>query len=568
MSKHFVSIGQNFKAYLLVFIISLPAGAWAQTVAEGKQGAVASRSMLASQVGLEIMKSGGSAVDAAVAVGFALAVTYPSAGNLGGGGFMMLHTEAGDVLALDFRETAPELASKNMFLDDAGSVVKGLSIETHMAAGVPGSVAGLLEALEKHGTLSRQQVLAPAIKLAEEGFPLPSDIAAQFSRHQKQFKKHPASARSFLNQNKTYQAGEIWKQADLANTLKLIALHGRDGFYKGKVAELIVAEMDRGNGRISHKDLSGYEPVWREPIRGTYRSFDIWGMPPPSSGGILVQQMLNMLEPYILDKSRRNREETIHLMVEAERRAYADRAEYLGDPDHYPVPVKKLLDKAYAKQRFSDFNVQHASDSEAIGPGKWPEESSETTHYSVMDAKGNAVSVTTTLNTAYGNKIVVAGAGFLLNNEMDDFSIKSGFANTYGLVGNEANAIAPNKRMLSSMSPTIVTLGDKPLLITGSPGGSTIITTTLQVLVNVFDHHMTLASAVKSPRFHHQWKPNKIFYEPGALNEAEISALKNKKHVEIVPSPWKIGDANSVIRRNKGFISVSDPRNMGGALAY
>ena len=568
MFKNLFSIGQNFKSYILVLIICLPAVTWAQTVAEGKQGAVASRSMLASQVGLDIMKNGGTAVDAAVAVGFALAVTYPSAGNLGGGGFMMLHTESGEVLALDFRETAPGLASKNMFLDDAGSVVKGLSIESHLAAGVPGSVAGLLDALEKHGTLTRQQVLAPAIKLAEEGFPLPSDIAEQFSKHQKEFQKHPASARSFMNQNKTYQAGEIWKQADLASTLKLIAQNGRDGFYKGKVAELIVAEMGRGNGRISHKDLSGYEPVWREPIRGTYRSFEIWGMPPPSSGGILVQQMLNMLEPYTLDKSRRNREETIHLMVEAERRAYADRAEYLGDPDHYPVPVKKLQDKAYAKQRFSDFNAKYASDSEAIGPGKWPEESRETTHYSVMDAKGNAVSVTTTLNTAYGNKIVVAGAGFLLNNEMDDFSIKPGVANTYGLLGNEANAIAPNKRMLSSMSPTIVTLDDKPLLVTGSPGGSTIITTTLQVLVNVFDHHMTLASAVKSPRFHHQWKPNKIFYEPGALNETEISALKNKKHVGIVPSPWKIGDANSVIRRNRGFISVSDPRNMGGALAF
>jgi gamma-glutamyltranspeptidase/glutathione hydrolase len=255
-------------------------------------------------------------------------------------------------------------------------------------------------------------------------------------------------------------------------------------------------------------------------------------------------------------------------MIEAERRAYADRAEYLGDPDHYTVPAKKLIDKDYAKQRFSDFNSQYASDSKTIGPGKWPEESRETTHYSVMDAKGNAVSVTTTLNTAYGNKIVVDGAGFLLNNEMDDFSIKPGFANTYGLLGNEANAIAPNKRMLSSMSPTIVTLKGKPFLVTGSPGGSTIITTTLQVLINVIDHHMTLASAVKSPRFHHQWKPNKVFYEPGALNETEIVALKNKKHVEIVPSPWKIGDANSVIKRNRGFISVSDPRNMGGALAY
>ncbi|MBL4608539.1 MAG: gamma-glutamyltransferase [Pseudomonadales bacterium] len=568
MFKRLISVVRHAKKYLLIIVFTLPASVWAQTTAEGAQGAVSSRSMLASQVGLDIMKQGGNAVDAAVAMGFALAVTYPSAGNLGGGGFMMLHTEAGEVLALDFRETAPGTAAENMFLDDSGSVIAGMSTETHLAAGIPGSVAGLLEALNKHGTFSREKVLAPAIKLAEEGFPLPSDIATQFSKHQDKFKKYAGSARSFIKKNKTYQAGEIWKQPDLALTLKLIAAQGRDGFYKGKVADLIVAEMEKGNGRISHNDLLSYEPVWRKPIHGTYRSFEIWGMPPPSSGGILVQQILNMLEPFVLDKSRRNQDETLHLMIEAERRAYADRAEYLGDSDFYPVPIERLIDKTYAKQRFSDFDVQKASNSDEIGPGAWPEESRETTHYSVMDAKGNAVSVTTTLNTAYGNKIVVDGAGFLLNNEMDDFSIKPGFANTYGLLGNKANAIAPNKRMLSSMSPTIVTLNGQPFLATGSPGGSTIITTTLQVLINVVDHNMTLASAVKSPRFHHQWKPNKVFYEPGALSEAQLSVLRSKNHVGIIPSPWKIGDANSVIKRKRGFISVSDPRSMGGALAY
>ena len=556
------------KKLILLVVLVFPSMLLAQTVAEGKHGAVSSRSMLASQVGLDIMKQGGNAVDAAVAVGFALAVTYPSAGNLGGGGFMMIHTAEGEVVSLDFRETAPGLASEAMFLDEKGAVKQGISTETHLAAGVPGSVAGLLEALKQHGSLSREVVLAPAIKLAEEGFPLPADIAKQFSRHQKKFDLHPSSGRSFMNGKNAYQAGDQWIQNDLASTLKLISRYGRDGFYKGKVANLIVKEMQRGNGVISEEDLLAYQPQWREPIHGSYRGFEVWGMPPPSSGGILVQQMLNMLEPYTLDKSRTKRSDVLHLMIEAERRAYADRAEHLGDPDYYSVPIKKLINKEYAKRRFSDLDFNHASNSDDIGAGQWPNESRETTHYSVMDGSGNAVSVTTTLNTAYGNKIVVDGAGFLLNNEMDDFSSKPGHANTYGLLGNKANAIAPNKRMLSSMSPTIVTLNKKAFLVTGSPGGSTIITTTLQVLINVMDHHMALANAVKSPRFHHQWKPNKVFYEPGALTEADISSLKSKKHMDITPSPWKIGDANSVIRRSKRFISVSDPRNLGGALAY
>ncbi|MBV1871026.1 MAG: gamma-glutamyltransferase, partial [Gammaproteobacteria bacterium] len=304
------------------------------------------------------------------------------------------------------------------------------------------------------------------------------------------------------------------------------------------------------------------------PIRGSYRGFEIWGMPPPSSGGVLVQQVLNMLEPFPLDQPQTTRGDLFHMMIEAERRAYADRAMHLGDADYYPVPVKKLIDKGYAKTRFSDFNPSMASNSDEIGAGQWPAESRETTHYSIMDNLGNAVSVTTTLNTAYGNKIVVEGAGFLLNNEMDDFSSKPGHANTYGLIGNKANSIAPNKRMLSSMSPTIVTFNKQPYLVTGSPGGSTIITTTLQVLINVIDRKMTLENAVNSPRFHHQWKPNKVFYEAGAFSDSEIEGLKSKKHVSIIPSPWKIGDANSVIKRDKRLISVSDSRNQGGALAY
>ena len=556
------------KKYLLLGLLVFPSFIWAQTIAEGKHGAVASRSMLATQVGLDVLKRGGNAIDAAVAVGFALAVTYPSAGNLGGGGFMMIHTASGDTFALDFRETAPGKSSETMFLDDDGQVEKGVSTTTHLAAGVPGSVAGMLDALHRYGSLSRQVVIAPSIKLAEEGFLLPLDIAQQFSKHEKKFAEHSGSLRSFMNGTKSYREGDRWIQKDLANTLKLISLHGRDGFYKGKVADLIVNEMRKGNGIISHQDLISYKPVWRNPIRGSYRGFEIWGMPPPSSGGVLVQQVLNMLEPFPLDQPQTTRGDLFHMMIEAERRAYADRAMHLGDADYYPVPVKKLIDKGYAKTRFSDFNPSMASNSDEIGAGQWPAESRETTHYSIMDNLGNAVSVTTTLNTAYGNKIVVEGAGFLLNNEMDDFSSKPGHANTYGLIGNKANSIAPNKRMLSSMSPTIVTFNKQPYLVTGSPGGSTIITTTLQVLINVIDRKMTLENAVNSPRFHHQWKPNKVFYEAGAFSDSEIEGLKSKKHVSIIPSPWKIGDANSVIKRDKRLISVSDSRNQGGALAY
>lgn len=556
------------KKIVFYCLIVLTHWAHAGTFAEGKQGAVASRSVLASQVGVAIMQQGGNAIDAAVAVGFALAVTYPSAGNLGGGGFMLIHTPEG-VQALDFRETAPASATPDMFLDAQGQVIANSSVSTPLSSGVPGSVAGLLAAWEKYGTLTRMQIMAPAIKLAAEGFIMPTDIAEQIAGHFDEFKHYPGSLQSFSHDGKPYKAGELWRQQELAETLKRIAEKGRDGFYKGVTADRLIAEVKRGHGRISHEDLANYQAVWRNPVRGHYRGFDIWGMPPPSSGGVLIVQMLNMLEPLNLGSTGTRRSENIHAMIEAERRAYADRSEHMGDADFYPVPIEQLISKAYAKKRFADFNPARASDSEKIAAGAvWSQESHETTHYSVMDKKGNAVAVTTTLNLDYGNKIVVKDAGFLLNNEMDDFSIKPGHANSFGLIGSKANEIAPRKRMLSSMSPTIVTFNGRPMLVTGSPGGSTIITTTLQVLVNVLDYRMSLEKAVTAPRFHHQWQPNKIFYEAGALNGQELLDLKNKHHTGLTLSPIPIGDANSVIKTNSGFTAVSDPRNLGGAAAF
>ena len=539
-------------------------------VADGAHGVVASRSALASQVGVDAMKAGGSAVDAAVAVGFALAVTYPSAGNLGGGGFMVIRLANGDVVANDHRETAPSSASRDMYLDETGDLVPGLSTASHLAVGVPGTVAGLLDVLAAHGTLSLEAVIAPALKLAEEGFALPDDIAAQLERLHERFAKYPASVAKFAKPNGLpHQVGDTFKQPDLAATLARIAEHGHAGFYGGRTADLIVAEMRRGSGLISYQDLKDYQSIWRAPIRSAYRGFEIVSMPPPSSGGVLLAQMLNMLEAYEVGAMGFDRPDTVHLMVEAERRAYADRAEYLGDPDFYDVPVAMLTAKDYARQRFTDFDPKIATRSELVGAGaRWPEESPETTHVSVIDAAGNAVAYTTTLNHGYGGKMVVAGAGFLLNNEMDDFSAKENTANTYGLIGREANAIAPRKRMLSSMTPTIVLKDDKPYFVTGSPGGSTIITTVLQVVVNVTDHGMDLPAAVAAPRFHHQWQPDRVVFEQGRLSMETQSALAGLGHINLAEINFRIGDANSAMRVGDRLIGVADPRNAGGAAGF
>ncbi len=540
----------------------------------GAHGMVASRSAIASQVGVDIMRAGGNAIDAAVATGFAMAVTYPAAGNLGGGGFMVIRLSDGRVVTNDHRERAPSGAQRDMYVDANGNVVPGLSTTSHLASGVPGSVAGMLDVLEKYGTLPRKTILAPAIRLAKDGFVLNYDLAREFQENTDQFRKYPGSARVFLKRDgSVYQQGDLFKQPELARTLELVAAKGKDGFYAGTTAKFVVAEMQRGGGLITAKDLADYRSVWRDPIKGTYRGFRIYSMAPPSSGGVLLVQMLNMLEPYDLKASGYGSAATIHLMIEAERRAYADRAEYLGDPDFYPVPVDELIAKSYARKRFADFDAEHASLSSKIGPGHVhgaTHESPQTTHLSVMDAAGNAVAYTTTLNLSFGSKIVVDGAGFLLNNEMDDFSSRENTPNSYGLIGREANAIAPGKRMLSSMTPTIVVDGDgHVLLATGSPGGSTIITTVLQIIVNVVDHRMDISDAVGMPRFHHQWLPDRVVYEPWGISPDTLKTLE-KQGNSMLLLPWGrgIGDANSVMRSGVELLGMSDPRNQGGAVGY
>jgi gamma-glutamyltranspeptidase/glutathione hydrolase len=537
----------------------------------GRHGMVASRSAIASEVGADIMREGGNAIDAAVATGFALAVVYPDAGNLGGGGFMVIHLSDGRVVTNDHRERAPAAATRDMYLDAKGNVVPGLSTASHLAVGVPGSVAGMLDVLEKYGTLPRKKILAPAIALAKQGFVLNDDLAGQFAENAEQFRKYPGSAHVFLKRGgAAYLPGDRFKQPELAKTLELISAKGRDGFYVGPTADLIVAEMKRGGGLITAKDLADYRSVWREPIKGTYRGYQIYSMAPPSSGGVLLVQMLNMLEPYDLKASGFGSAATIHLMVEAERRAYADRAEYLGDPDFFPVPIAELTAKPYARLRFSDFDATRASVSTSIGPGQIAHESPQTTHLSVMDSAGNAVAYTTTLNLSFGSKIVVEGAGFLLNDEMDDFSSRENTPNSYGLIGRVANSIEPGKRMLSSMTPTIVVDSKgQVVLATGSPGGSTIITTVLQVIVNVLDHGMDIADAVGMPRFHHQWLPDRVIYEPWGISPDTLKILESRGHT-FVTLPWGrgLGDANSVMRSGDELLGMSDPRNRGGAAGY
>jgi len=557
---------KNILISLLIFVF------WASSAhaeyLRTENGMVSSRSDMASEVGSKILAAGGNAVDAAVATAFALAVVYPSAGNLGGGGFMMVSLANGEVYAQDNREKAPAAAHRDMFLDSAGDVDRNLAVNSLQASGVPGTVAGLLDALERFGTMSRQQVMAPAIELAEHGFILNDDLASQFLDNMDGFSKYPASLAKFSKQGQPYQSGDLWLQADLAQTLKLISAQGRDGFYKGHTAELIVAEMQRNNGLISMDDLATYEALWREPIHGTYHGYDIWSMPAPSSGGVLLVQMLNMLEPFNLAELGFGSTATVHLMIEAQRRAYADRAEFLGDPDFVEIPTQMLTSKEYARTRFADFDPLKATDSASIGAGSWPEESTQTTHFSVADKAGNAVAMTTTLNRSYGNRIVVPEVGILLNNEMDDFSSKPNSPNSYGLIGRDANEIQPGKRMLSSMTPTIVTQAGKPVLITGSPGGSVIINTVLQVVLNVIDHGMDAESAVSSPRIHHQWQPDNVRYETGAISDAVAAELTTMGHKGLTSSRFGMGNANSIKIDNAIIEGVSDPREAGGVAGF
>ena len=575
MQIHYRIPGRGVLFLLVVLTLYIgiqvsPARAASPEPVYGTQGMVVSRSSQASAAGLDILRQGGNAIDAAVATGFALAVTYPSAGNLAGGGFAVVHLQDGSVITLDHRETAPKSAHRDMYLDDKGEIIRGMSRQSRASSGVPGSVAGLLALQERYGTMTRQQVMAPAIHLAEAGFELDHDLADQFNGVSRSMQEFPSSMQIFTNDGQPYAAGDTWIQSDLAKTLKLIAENGRDGFYAGETARLIVAEMAKGNGLISMQDLSEYQPVWREPVTSKYRGYDVYGMPPASSGGVLIAMMLNMLQPYDLKAMGWGSAEFIHLMVEVERRAYADRTQHLGDMDFYPVPLQQLVSMEYASNRMANFDPARASRSDDIGPGSWPAESPETTHYSVLDAAGNAVALTTTLNSGYGNKIVVSGGGFLLNNEMDDFSIKENTANQYGLLGREANSIEPGKRMLSSMSPTIVTRDGKPYLLTGSPGGSTIITTVLQVLVNVLDHEMSVADAVSLPRIHHQWQPDMIMHDAFAISADTKEKLQAMGHMTFREMGFGrgIGDANTILLKDGTMYGMKDPRNPGGAAGF
>lgn len=535
------------------------------------QAAVVSATVQASDAGIEIMKKGGNAVDAAVAVKFALAVTFPAAGNVGGGGFMVYRGADGTTAALDFREMAPGAAHRDMYLDKQGEVIDRLSTYGHLASGVPGTVDGMIKALEKYGTMPLETVIEPAIRLARDGFPLSWREAQALNRNRARFSNFESSTAYFTKpEGELFREGELFIQHDLANTLERIARHGRDGFYAGHTADLIVAEMKANGGIITHEDLERYESVWRPPLVVDYKEYQLLMMPPPSSGGIAVGQMLKKLEPYDLSRLGYNTPQTIHLMAEAMRRVYADRAEHLGDPDFYEVPVSGLLNTSYNRTRMSSFQPARASRSEEVSHGSpvMIRESEQTTHFSVVDTDGNAVAITTTLNGGYGSFVAIGGAGFLMNNEMDDFSIKPGFPNMFGLVGGDANAIEPGKRMLSSMTPTIVTRGDRLNMVLGTPGGSTIITTVLQVFLNVAEFGMNIQQAVAAPRIHHQWLPDQLYFEPFTFNNHTRERLEWMGH-QLNERAFYTGQANCILITEDGRIDTgADPRGENHASGF
>ena len=515
-----------------------------------EHGVVVSAHIEASEAGVEVMKQGGNAIDAAVATGFALAVVYPVAGNIGGGGFMVIRFSNGDATSFDYREKAPLASSRDMYLDKAGSPVDALSRRGHLASGVPGSVDGLLKAHEKYGKLPLKDVLAPAIRLAEHGFVLSHRQAERFNANFKSFSTFPGTRKYFTKGDPTrkYVEGERFVQQDLSRVLKRIETHGRAGFYEGLTAELIVAEMERGQGLITHEDLRAYESIERQPVVGLYRDYKIISMPPASSGGVALIQLLNAVEPYDIREMGVHASATIHLMGEAMRRVYADRAEWLGDMDYFDVPVKALIEKEYMRSRMALFDPDRATPSESVVSGNpVGYESSETTHYSVVDGSGNAVSVTTTINGVFGSHVVVDGAGFFLNNEMDDFSAKPGAPNMYGLIGSQANAIEPGKRMLSSMTPTIIEDPEGRLfMVIGTPGGSTIITTVFQVILNVLDHGMDIQQAVTAPRIHHQWLPDIMQFEHRGLPKDVVVNLE-KRGWTVVEREGTSGRADGIV---------------------
>jgi gamma-glutamyltranspeptidase / glutathione hydrolase len=536
----------------------------------GAHGMVASVSRIASAVGLDVLEHGGNAVDAGVAVGLALSVTYPFAGNLGGGGFMMIRMADGRVAAIDYREEAPAGASHDMYVGKDGELVPRLSTSGYLASGVPGTVAGLSLALSKFGTIPWAEVIEPARKLAADGFPVSYALAGSLE-HSRAVGAFPEGKRIFQRNGEFYKEGEILKQPELAATLQRLKTRGAREFYEGDTAHMIAEDMRDHGGLITLDDLKNYKAVDRTPVQGTYRGYDIISMPPPSSGGIALIEMLNILEHFDLASMGYNSSDDYHLVVEAMRRAFADRAEFLGDPDFVKVPWSGLISKKYADQLAKTIEPHRATASSAVGHGDpAPYESNETTQFTVVDAAGNAVSNTYTLNGGYGSGVVVKGAGFFLNNEMDDFAAKPGVPNMYGLIQGEANSVAPRKRPLSAMTPTFVVKDGKLYIATGSPGGPTIINTVLQVITNVIDHHMNIQQAVDAPRIHHQWLPDEIRYEPLGMPDDARKALEAMGY-HFAQRGGYMGDAESILIDPETGLrwGASDPRNPdAAALGY
>ncbi|MVZ65620.1 gamma-glutamyltransferase [Sphingobacterium sp. DK4209] len=557
--------------YLLFISFFLSSCASKQNTVEEQQefsnGAVVTAHPIASEVGVAILKKGGNAVDAAIAVKFALAVVYPNAGNLGGGGFMVYRDKSGFVNSLDFREKAPQKAHRDMYLDQAGNPITDLSLYGQLASGVPGSVAGMDEAYKKYGKLPWKELLQPAIELASKGFPITEQQAGEFNRYQERFKKHNPNGAAIIREA-SWKPGDLFIQSALAETLKRIAEQGRDGFYKGKTADYIVAEMKRGNGIISLEDLANYQAVWRIPIVGTYKGYKVTSMPPPSSGGVALMALLQSVEKYPLAKWGFQHDSTVRAMVEAERRVYADRATHLGDPDFYRVPVNELTNAKFNQERMAKVSLKKATPSDQVKASKFPGyESEETTHYSIVDKEGNAVSLTTTINGSYGSLVWVEGAGFLLNNEMDDFSVKPGTPNMYGLLGGKANAVEPGKRMLSAMTPTIIEKDGKLKMVVGTPGGSTIITSVFQTILNVLEFDMTAQESVSAARFHHQWKPEYIDVEEQAIDSKTRASLEKDGYSLNKRGP--IGRVENIVVLPNGKLQAgADPRGDDKAAGY
>ncbi len=533
---------------------------------QGIQAAVVSARIEASEAGKTVMMQGGNAYDAMVATSFALTVVYPVAGNITGGGFFVYRTAAGETGTLDYREMAPLKATKDLFLDDKGNVVPKLSTLGGLAVGIPGAVAGILEVHRKMGSLPLEQLLAPAIKLAEEGYIVTEKQARSFKRYRDLFIEVNGEDTFFAQEHK---AGDRIVNLPLARTLKAIAAKGNAGFYKGWVAEAMVNKTQATGGILSHEDLMAYQPKWRDPIQFSYKDLNIISMAPPSSGGICLSQMMQMVAPYDLKSMGHNTTESMHLMIEAERRSYADRSHFLGDPDFVSVPQAHLIDPSYIAERMQNYSADNATLSKDVSHGDIiVVESDETTHFSIVDKEGNAVSVTTTLNGAYGSKVYVDEIGVFMNNEMDDFSSKPGTPNMFGLTGSEANSIAPKKRMLSSMTPSIVEKNNQLYMVVGTPGGSTIITSVFQTILNVYEHGMEMQEAVAAPRFHHQWLPDVVVLEPDAFDENVIKSLKDKGHNIEAKYSRIIGKVDAILMENGNISIGADPRGDDAAATF